>query len=42
VSAISGAYFVDKRQVRPSEAARNDEAATRLWQVSEEQIAVRT
>jgi NAD(P)-dependent dehydrogenase (short-subunit alcohol dehydrogenase family) len=39
VSGISGAYFVDRREVRPSPAARDDAAAERLWQVSEEQVA---
>lgn len=34
VSAISGAYFVDKRQVRPSPAARDGEAARRLWDLT--------
>lgn len=38
VSGISGAYFVDRREVRPSEAARDDALAERLWQVSEEQV----
>jgi NAD(P)-dependent dehydrogenase (short-subunit alcohol dehydrogenase family) len=36
VSGISGAYFVDKRQVEPGQAARDDQAAARLWQASEE------
>jgi NAD(P)-dependent dehydrogenase (short-subunit alcohol dehydrogenase family) len=39
VSAITGAYFVDKHQVQPSAAARDDEGARRLWQISEQQVA---
>jgi NAD(P)-dependent dehydrogenase (short-subunit alcohol dehydrogenase family) len=39
VSAISGAYFMDRREVRPSHAARDAEAALRLWAVSEQQVA---
>jgi NAD(P)-dependent dehydrogenase (short-subunit alcohol dehydrogenase family) len=39
VSSISGAYFMDRREVRPSQAARDDAAAERLWQLSEEQTA---
>jgi NAD(P)-dependent dehydrogenase (short-subunit alcohol dehydrogenase family) len=31
VSQVSGAYFVDKRQVRPSPAARDMDQARRLW-----------
>jgi NAD(P)-dependent dehydrogenase (short-subunit alcohol dehydrogenase family) len=37
VSNVSGAYFVDRRQVRPSHAARDAAAARRLWSVSEQQ-----
>ena len=37
VSNVSGAYFVDRRQVRPSQAARDADAARRLWSISEEQ-----
>jgi len=40
VSQISGAYFVDKRQVRPSAAAQDRDQAQRLWQVSEEMLAI--
>jgi NAD(P)-dependent dehydrogenase (short-subunit alcohol dehydrogenase family) len=39
VSSISGAYFVDRRETRPSQAARDDAAAERLWRLSEEQTA---
>ena len=38
VSNISGAYFFDRRQVRPSQAARDPAAAERLWHVSEQQV----
>jgi NAD(P)-dependent dehydrogenase (short-subunit alcohol dehydrogenase family) len=41
VSDVSGAYFVDKRQVRPSPAARDADAARRLWALSEQQTAGR-
>jgi NAD(P)-dependent dehydrogenase (short-subunit alcohol dehydrogenase family) len=37
VAGVSGGYFVDKRQVRPSAAARDAESARRLWQISDEQ-----
>jgi NAD(P)-dependent dehydrogenase (short-subunit alcohol dehydrogenase family) len=40
VSSVSGAYFVDCHEVRPSQAARDDAAAERLWRLSEEQVAV--
>jgi NAD(P)-dependent dehydrogenase (short-subunit alcohol dehydrogenase family) len=33
----NGGYFVDKRRKTPSAAARDAEAARRLWEVSEEQ-----
>jgi NAD(P)-dependent dehydrogenase (short-subunit alcohol dehydrogenase family) len=35
VSQISGAYFVDKQRVTPSDAAQDMDQARRLWQVSE-------
>jgi hypothetical protein len=38
LSQTSGGYFVDRRQVRPSHAARDAEAARRLWQLSEQQV----
>jgi NAD(P)-dependent dehydrogenase (short-subunit alcohol dehydrogenase family) len=41
VNNISGAYFMDKRQIRPSHAARDADAARRLWEVSEEQTRTR-
>ncbi len=37
VAGESGAYFVDQPRVNPSSAARDPEAARRLWEVSEEQ-----
>jgi NAD(P)-dependent dehydrogenase (short-subunit alcohol dehydrogenase family) len=40
VSQSSGAYFMDKREVRPAHAARDDAAARRLWAVSEQQVAL--
>jgi NAD(P)-dependent dehydrogenase (short-subunit alcohol dehydrogenase family) len=40
VTHISGGYFVDKRRVRPSPAARDMDHARRLWQVSENMLAV--
>jgi hypothetical protein len=35
VECISGEYFEDCRIARPSAAARDDEAARRLWEASE-------
>jgi NAD(P)-dependent dehydrogenase (short-subunit alcohol dehydrogenase family) len=37
VSQLSGGYFMDRRLIRPSQEARDEAAARRLWQVSEEQ-----
>jgi NAD(P)-dependent dehydrogenase (short-subunit alcohol dehydrogenase family) len=39
VSDISGGYFMDRRERRPSAAAQDADAAERLWRVSEEQTA---
>jgi NAD(P)-dependent dehydrogenase (short-subunit alcohol dehydrogenase family) len=39
VSGTSGGYFMDRREVRPSAAARDADAARRLWEVSEAQVA---
>ncbi|MBV9582660.1 MAG: SDR family NAD(P)-dependent oxidoreductase [Chloroflexi bacterium] len=39
VSAMSGAYFMDRRERTPSAAARDAQAAKRLWQVSEEEVS---
>jgi retinol dehydrogenase 12 len=36
VEGVSGKYFVKCKPRVPSKAARDDEAATRLWQISEE------
>jgi NAD(P)-dependent dehydrogenase (short-subunit alcohol dehydrogenase family) len=33
----SGGYFVDRRRIPPSEAARDAESARRLWELSEQQ-----
>ena len=40
VAGQSGGYYVDRRQVDPSAAARDMEVARRLWQLSEEQVGV--
>jgi NAD(P)-dependent dehydrogenase (short-subunit alcohol dehydrogenase family) len=40
VSETSGGYFMDRRERRPSQAARDDAAARRLWEISEQQVAV--
>jgi NAD(P)-dependent dehydrogenase (short-subunit alcohol dehydrogenase family) len=40
VGTLSGAYFMDKHERRPSQAARDDAAARRLWAVSEQQVAL--
>ncbi|MFZ0169092.1 MAG: SDR family oxidoreductase [Candidatus Dormiibacterota bacterium] len=42
VSAESGGYFVDRTRVQPSAAARDPEAARRLWELSEEETGLRT
>jgi NAD(P)-dependent dehydrogenase (short-subunit alcohol dehydrogenase family) len=39
VSGISGAYFMDRREIRPSPIARDAAIADRLWQVSEAQTS---
>jgi len=36
IEGVSGAYFVGRHAATPSAAARDDAAAARLWQVSEE------
>lgn len=36
LDGISGRYFKNSREVKPSRAARNDEDARRLWAISEE------
>ena len=35
---VTGGYFVDRRLLAPSDAARIVEAARQLWDVSERQI----
>lgn len=42
VSAENGGYFVDRKRVQPSAAARDPEAARRLWELSEEETGLRT
>jgi NAD(P)-dependent dehydrogenase (short-subunit alcohol dehydrogenase family) len=39
VSGVSGKYFIDCRETRPSRAARDEELAERLWAVSERTLA---
>jgi NAD(P)-dependent dehydrogenase (short-subunit alcohol dehydrogenase family) len=39
VANVSGLYFVDKLPKQPSRAARDEQSAQRLWQVSQEQTA---
>lgn len=41
VGEISGEYFVRSKPSRPSKAARDDEAAARLWAVSEQLVDAR-
>lgn len=40
VQDVSGVYFVDSRERRPSAAARDDDAARRLWAVSERMVGL--
>ena len=39
VAGRTGGYYVRDREHRPSKAARDPEAARKLWEVSEELIA---
>jgi len=39
VSQVTGKYFVKCKQRRPSKAARDDAAADRLWEVSEDLVS---
>jgi hypothetical protein len=32
---VSGGYFIDEKRAEPSPEAKDDDAAARLWQVSE-------
>ena len=41
LSGVSGRYFVRRKPHTPSKAARDDEAAARLWKVSEELVAAK-
>lgn len=38
VAGVSGEYFVDCKPVRPKPWARDDEAAARLWHITEESV----
>lgn len=38
VADLTGGYYVDRRPATPSRAARDDAAAARLWEVSEELV----
>jgi NAD(P)-dependent dehydrogenase (short-subunit alcohol dehydrogenase family) len=40
VNQVSGGYFVDERERRPAPAARDDAAARRLWEISEQQVSL--
>lgn len=40
VASVSGGYFRDERPAQPSAAARDDEAARRLWRWSEERTGI--
>ncbi len=41
-AAFTGEYFIDSRPVRPAPQATDDEAARRLWELSEEMVGIRT
>ena len=41
VANVSGRYFYNRREHRPSRAAQDDEVALRLWQISEQLTAIR-
>ena len=38
MSGVSGKYFIKCKPRLPSKAAQDDEAAKRLWQISEELV----
>ena len=40
IAHVSGAYFFDRQQTRPSPKAQDAEIARRLWEISERQCAV--
>jgi len=40
VNGINGKYFVNCREARPSSSAQDDEAAARLWEISNDLTAV--
>jgi len=40
VATVTGGYFVDERPVAPSSAATDDEAARRLWELSERAVGI--
>jgi retinol dehydrogenase-12/retinol dehydrogenase-13 len=40
VATVTGEYFVDERPVAPSPAATDDEAARRLWELSERAVGL--
>jgi hypothetical protein len=40
VADMSGGYFFDRQQTRPSPEAEDTEAAGRLWEISQRQCAV--
>ncbi|HZI09313.1 MAG TPA: SDR family oxidoreductase [Myxococcus sp.] len=42
VEAVTGQYFIRSRKRKPSSAARSDELAERLWQLSEKLTGVQT
>ncbi len=35
VDSVNGAYFKNKKPAAPSKAARSEEAAAKLWEISE-------
>jgi NAD(P)-dependent dehydrogenase (short-subunit alcohol dehydrogenase family) len=41
VATVSGMYFYNRREHRPSQAAQDDAAALRLWEISEQLTATR-
>jgi hypothetical protein len=42
VEGVSGQYFIKCRRRKPSRAARDEQLAERLWQVSEELTGVKS